>query len=87
MSDPNIYTVGWICAISTEFVAARACLDEEHSGPEQVAQHDNNNYTLNRIGEHYMVIAVLPDGDYGIASAAGVARDMLYSFPNVRIGL
>jgi nucleoside phosphorylase len=29
----------------------------------------------------------LPDGEYGIASAAGVARDMLHSFPNVRIGL
>jgi nucleoside phosphorylase len=33
------------------------------------------------------VIAVLPGGEYGIASAACVARDMLQGFPNVRIGL
>lgn len=87
MSDPDIYTVGWICAITIEFVAARAFLDDEHNGPKQVAQHDNNNYTLGRIGEHNVVVAVLPDGDYGTASAAGVARDMLHSFPNIRIGL
>ena len=34
-----------------------------------------------------MVIAVLPDGEYGISSATSVARDMLHSFPNIRIGL
>lgn len=30
---------------------------------------------------------MLPSGEYGTASAAGVARDMLHSFPNIRIGL
>lgn len=34
-----------------------------------------------------MVIAVLPDGEYGTDAAAVVARDMLHSFTNVRIGL
>ncbi|KAL2201539.1 hypothetical protein P885DRAFT_26407 [Corynascus similis CBS 632.67] len=87
MSDPEKYTVGWICAITTEFVAARAFLDEEHDGPCQVAQHDNNSYVLGKIGSHNVVIAVLPDAEYGIASAAAVARDTLHSFPNVRIGL
>ncbi|KAK8040286.1 hypothetical protein PG991_000074 [Apiospora marii] len=81
------YTVGWICAISTEYVAARAFLDGEHEDPEHIAQHDNNSYTLGRMGRHNVVIAVLPDGEYGLASAATVARDMLHSFPNVRIGL
>lgn len=85
---PNeAYTVGWICALSTEYVAARVFLDNEHEGPEHSAQHDNNSYTLGRIGKHNVVIAVLPDGEYGTASAAPVARDMLHSFPNVRIGL
>lgn len=87
MSDPHIYTVGWICAISTEYVAARAFLDDEHDGPQSVSTHDNNEYTLGRMGKHNVVIAVLPDGEYGIASATGVARDMLHSFPNVRVGL
>ena len=81
------YTVGWICALSTEYVAARVFLDNEHKSPEHSAQHDNNNYTIGRMGKHNVVIAVLPDGEYGTASAATVARDMLHSFPNVRIGL
>ncbi|OPB45095.1 ankyrin repeat protein [Trichoderma guizhouense] len=87
MSNPNDYTVGWICAISTEYVAAQAFLDEKHEGPEYVSPNDNNDYTLGKIGKHNVVIAVLPGGEYGIASAAIVARDMLHSFPNVRIGL
>ncbi|KAH8755003.1 hypothetical protein F5883DRAFT_571620 [Diaporthe sp. PMI_573] len=81
------YTVGWICAISTEYVAARVILNDQHKSPEHIAQHDNNNYTLGRMGDHNVVIAVLPDGEYGTASAATVARDMLHTFPNVRIGL
>lgn len=81
------YTVGWICAISTEYVAAQAFLDEKHQRPEYVAANDNNDYTLGRVGKHNVVIAVLPDGEYGTASAASVARDMLHTFPNVKIGL
>jgi nucleoside phosphorylase len=81
------YTVGWICAITTEYVAAQAFLDEKHDRPEYVHSHDNNDYTLGRIGKHNVAIAVLPDGEYGTSSAAVVARDMLHSFPNIRIGL
>ena len=42
---------------------------------------------LGNIGKHNVVITVLPDGEYGVSSTAAVARDMLRSFPNVRIGL
>lgn len=87
MSNPQNYTVGWICAISTEYVAAQAFLDEKHDGPEHVSNHDNNDYTLGRVGKHNVVIAVAPDGEYGTQSAATVARDIMHSFPNVRIGL
>lgn len=87
MSNPQNYTVGWICALGTEYVAAQVFLDEKHEGPESVSVNDNNDYTLGRVGKHNVVIAVLPDGEYGIVTAAGVARDMLHSFPNVRIGL
>ncbi|PQE12785.1 Ankyrin repeat protein [Rutstroemia sp. NJR-2017a BBW] len=87
MVDPMDYTVGWVCAIHTEHVAAQAFLDEKHDGPEYVSPNDNNIYTLGRVGKHKVVIAVLPDGEYGIAAAVGVARDMLHSFPNIRIGL
>lgn len=87
MSKTLDYTVGWICAIHNEYVAALAFLDEKHEGPEYVSTNDNNDYTLGKIGRHNVVIAVLPNGEYGLSSAASVARDMLHSFPNVRIGL
>lgn len=87
MPDPQIYTVGWICAITTELVAAQSFLDEEHDDAQSAATNDNNNYVRGKIGNHNVVIAVLPHGEYGTTSAATVARDMLRSFPNVRIGL
>lgn len=48
MSNPGEYTVGWICAIKTEYVAARSFLDEEHAGPKAVSTNDNNAYTLGK---------------------------------------
>ncbi|SCV35431.1 related to ankyrin [Fusarium fujikuroi] len=87
MSSPQMYTVGWICAITTEFVAARAFFDETHDPLETIADNDNNNYALGRIGKHNVVMAILPKSEYGTTSAATVARDMLRSFPNIRFGL
>ncbi|KAI9148819.1 putative ankyrin repeat protein [Paramyrothecium foliicola] len=87
MSQQDRYTVGWICAIKTEYVAARAFLDEVHEGPEFRAINDNNDYTLGRIGKHNVVITILPKGEYGIATAAAAATNMLRSFTNIRIGL
>ena len=87
-SPPNeAYTIGWICAIHVEYVAARAFLDEKHGLPTHVAPNNSSIYTLGRVGPHNVVIGVLAAGEYGIASAANVARDMLNSFPNVRLGL
>ncbi|KAJ5741612.1 hypothetical protein N7533_011021 [Penicillium manginii] len=87
MSDPQNYTIGWVCAISTESVAAQAFFDEKHDPPAEVAQNDNNSYALGRMGNYNVVIAVLPDGEYGLVSAASVAKDMLHTFSNIRIGL
>lgn len=81
------YTVGWICALVTEYVAAQLLLDEVHQGPQSLAANDTNDYTLGRIAKHNVVIAVMPDGEYGLSSATGVVKDMLHSFPNVRISL
>ncbi|KAF7518824.1 hypothetical protein G7054_g13313 [Neopestalotiopsis clavispora] len=87
MSNPNIYTVGWICAVETELVAAASFLDEKHDDPEYLPVNDNNSYVLGRIGKHNVVIAALPNGQYGLVTAATVARDMFRSFSNIRIGL
>jgi nucleoside phosphorylase len=87
MSDPNDYTIGWVCAVETEHVAAQSFFDDEHDEPEFLPAGDNNTYALGRIGKHNVVIAVLPHGEYGLVSAANVARDMIRSFPNLRVGL
>ncbi|KAH8699093.1 hypothetical protein BGW36DRAFT_377273 [Talaromyces proteolyticus] len=51
MSNLYDYTVGWICAISTEYVARPSFLDE-HEGPETISSHDNNDYTLEKVESH-----------------------------------
>ena len=87
MSDPNIYTIGWICALKKELVAAKSFLDQEHQRASYLAKHDNNSYSLGSMEGHNVVIAVLPVSEYGTTSAATVARDMVHSFPNIRVGL
>lgn len=87
MSNPEIYTVGWVCAIPTEFVAAQSFLDEKHPDPVLPHEDDSNSYALGSIGGHNVVIAVLPFGEYGTTNAATVARDMIRSFRNIRLGL
>lgn len=81
------YTVGWICALETEYIAAQLCLDEKHAPPIDVVKPDSNDYTLGRVGRHNVAIAVMPGGKYGTASAATTATDMLHTFSNIRIGL
>ncbi|UKZ72810.1 hypothetical protein TrVFT333_000447 [Trichoderma virens FT-333] len=83
MLNAKDYTVGWICTIITEYVAAQAVLDEEHERPDDVAPGDNSSYTLGKIGRHNVVMAVLPRGEITTSSAAITATNMLRSFPNI----
>lgn len=85
--SPNDYTVGWICAVEKERVAAQAFLDEEYGELDEQPAKDDNSYLLGRVGKHRVVIAVLPHWEYGLVNAANVAKDLVRSFPNVRIGL
>lgn len=87
MSNPHDYIVGWIYALYIKYVAAKTFLNEKHEPPEFMSINDNNLYSLGKIGKYNTVIAILPHREYGIAPAASVVRDMLYSFPNIRIGL
>ena len=86
MFNNSHYTVGWVCALRTELVAATQYLDEKHDSSDyEAAPNDNNIYVFGNIGKHNIVIATLPRGEYGISSASMVARDMVRSFTNVRI--
>lgn len=79
------YTVGWICAIPAELVAAGDMLDERHPRLKSQPKTDSNTYTLGSINDHYVCIACLPE--YGIGSAAVAAASMKSTFPNLRFGL
>jgi hypothetical protein len=81
------YTVGWVCALPTELSAAQAMLDETYPALPSTNARDSNVYTLGRVYNHKVVIALLPSGVYGTTSAAITAKEMLFSFPNIRFGL
>ncbi|KAE8362702.1 hypothetical protein BDV27DRAFT_159526 [Aspergillus caelatus] len=80
------YTVGWVCALPKEFIAAEAMLDETHQDlPRQ--RNDHNSYTLGRVGVHNVVVACLPKGEIGNNNAATVAARMTSTFPSIKFGL
>jgi nucleoside phosphorylase len=85
--DRSEYTVGWICALTDEYIAARLFLDEKHEPPDDLPPRDANSYTLGRIGAHNVAIAVLPHLQYGNVGAANVAKDMMHAFASIRVGL
>ncbi|KAJ5772187.1 hypothetical protein N7520_002716 [Penicillium odoratum] len=89
LDNSDLYTVGWIAALPIERAAATAMLDDRHNTPCDFIQHpsDTNSYTWGKMGEHNVVIASLPAGLYGIASAANTASSLLSSLPHIRIGL
>lgn len=89
LDSKDVYTVGWIAALDKELAAAIGMFDEEHGPPEDFEKPatDPNSYAWGRIGKHNVVIAVLSSGVYGKVSAATTAKDMLSSFPNIKIGL
>ncbi|KZL84696.1 ankyrin repeat protein [Colletotrichum incanum] len=63
-----------------------AMLDDTHPDLPK-APNDHNAYTLGSVGEHNIVIACLPKGQYGTASAATVATRMIMTFPAIKFGL
>ncbi|KAL3473297.1 hypothetical protein BJX99DRAFT_261485 [Aspergillus californicus] len=82
------FHVGWICALPIEAAAAEKMLDETFGLLEEQDRADTNSYTLGRIGKHYIVIACLPGGQYGMTAATAVAINMMRTFSeSLRVGL
>lgn len=80
------YTVGWVCALPKELIAASAMLDETHPNLSR-QPNDHNAYTLGRIGAHNVVMACLPKGEIGNNNSATVAARMASTFPFIKFGL
>jgi nucleoside phosphorylase len=80
------YTIAWICALHIEMAAAQAMLDEVHGIPARSA-NDTNTYVLGSIKGHNIVIACLPEGQYGTINAATVATNLKRTFSGIHIAL
>ncbi|KAJ9480589.1 hypothetical protein VN97_g12962, partial [Penicillium thymicola] len=81
------FQIGWICALPIEAAAAMEMLDEVFGPLDSQDMSDTNTYTLGRTGQHSVVIACLPAGQYGNTSATTVANNMLRTFSkSLRVG-
>ncbi|KAG7285285.1 hypothetical protein NEMBOFW57_009907 [Staphylotrichum longicolle] len=78
------YTVGWVCPLEVEQIAAVAMLDEEHERLPQPPT-DHNVYTLGSIAGHNVAIAGLHLA--GNSPAATVVTQMRTTFPNLKFGM
>jgi nucleoside phosphorylase len=78
------YTIGWICPLEVEQIAAMEMLDEEHERLPQ-ASTDHNVYNLGSIAGHNVVIAGLYQA--GNNPAATVVTQMRMTFQNLRFGM
>ena len=90
MSCPprNEFQIGWICALAVEVAAAKEMLDERFGPLDGQDPTDPNAYTLGRVGKHNIVIACLPEGQYGTSSANTVANHLTRTFSkSLRVGL
>ena len=88
MVSRNDYTIGWVCALPVEVVAAKAMLDCIHADlPADPTANDNNNYVLGSLNGHNLVLAYPTLGVYGTTSVADVATQLRASFKFVRFSL
>ena len=79
---PEKISIGIICPLPIEVAAMIQMLDERYST--QQFPRDPNLYHFGRIGEHNIVIAGLPDGLTGIASATTVAERLFMGYVLLR---
>jgi nucleoside phosphorylase len=80
------YTIGWVCALPEELIAALEMLDEEHDQPEHY-DNDVNVYHFGSIAGHNVVILCLPAGRIGNNPAATVPTQIRGMFRGIKFGL
>lgn len=80
----NMYSVAIICPMAVELAPVEAMLDVLHPNL-PTSRIDHNVYTLGSLGEHNVVVAVMPG--IGTNSSAVVATQLLNDFPSIRFTL
>lgn len=77
-----------ICALITEYDAVALLFDQfwdDDDEPYGRVPGDTNSYTTGRIGQHHVVLVLLPN--MGKAAAAGSAANVRSSYPNLKLAL
>lgn len=85
--SPEDYHIGWICALEIELTASHLFFDKTYDEPIDLDPKDGNTYIRGRMGNHNVVMAVLPINETGTNSAAMVTRDMVRSYTNLKVVL
>ncbi|KFA71264.1 hypothetical protein S40288_08648 [Stachybotrys chartarum IBT 40288] len=83
LQERNI-RIGWICTTTRSYVAARAFLHSP-TRPPHVHSEDGNYYVAGTCGRHLVVVATCHTKDGTLPSAARIAKDMLKSFPEIKL--
>ena len=78
------YTIGIVCPMSIELVSVEAMLDQSHLDLPTI-NRGQNAYSLGSIGEHNVVITVMPE--IGNNHAAIVGTQMKNDFPRLEFAL
>ncbi|KAL8294754.1 hypothetical protein RB600_000623 [Gaeumannomyces tritici] len=84
-ADRGGFHIAIICALTLESNAIDLLFDEIHDTGYGRATGDNNTYTTGRVGNHAVVLLVLPN--MGKEAAAAASAHMLSSFPNIKLAL
>ncbi|KAE8137437.1 nucleoside phosphorylase domain-containing protein [Aspergillus pseudotamarii] len=86
--DDREFTVGWVCALFKEYIAALEILDQTYDDTTKssLTSDGRSYYTRGRIGGHRIVVGCLPIGRYGLVSTSTVAEDMKMRFPSINLG-
>ncbi|KAK6511010.1 hypothetical protein TWF506_010094 [Arthrobotrys conoides] len=80
---PESFKIAIICPMAVELAPILAVLDTEYEGISFATQR--NNYTLGRIGNHNVVVTVMPG--IGNDRAAAVATQLINDFKSLKFGL
>ncbi|KAI9147072.1 Ankyrin-2 [Paramyrothecium foliicola] len=85
--SPDQYQFAILCALEHELQAVLCCRDEifNRKSIQREAKGDTNSYHLVRMGEHYVVVVMLPET--GTASASGSVAHLGRTFPKFKLVL
>ncbi|EJP61120.1 tetratricopeptide repeat domain protein [Beauveria bassiana ARSEF 2860] len=87
-ADRKSFRVAILCALPHEADAVALLFDQfwdEERGTYGRANGDNNTYNTGRIGQHHVVLAVLPH--IGTSSAAATTASLRSSYTNLRLAI